>query len=188
MHTLCSVRYMYLRNSLVCIRTYHQSLKHSVTCSRHDLSRTNMIFDRTKTMCTYTSFIATSNHAHKKCITQRWSSVSRYSTKSASNHEELEDLFPLRYIFLRTCITKWIDCPDGVIFDVGYADSKPLDSKDTSESQPVILGIPDVNGSHYELTSVLKPFAKQGYRVLIVNLPGNKFFNFLERVPHSCLN
>lgn len=84
-----------------------------------------------------------------------------------------EDVLPLRYIFLRTSIDMWEESPHGVTFDVGYKDSQPDASFDPK--LPTIVGLPGITGTHEELNDLLLPLAKLGYRVLIPNLPGNKY-------------
>lgn len=83
---------------------------------------------------------------------------------------ELENMFPVRYIFVRTNVDVWEDFPHGVEFDVGYADTAGNES--VSSRAPVILGVPSSAETHTELTSALMSFARLGYRVVIPNMPG----------------
>lgn len=85
---------------------------------------------------------------------------------------DLDALFPLRFLYIDTSVGVWEDYPTGVEFDVGYVDSKE-GSVQVKETLPVILGLPSTVGSHTELTDRLKTFAKLGYRVIILNMPGS---------------
>lgn len=99
-----------------------------------------------------------------------------FATKNTSEIE-LNDVFPLRFQYVRTCISMWEEFPGGIQFDVGYVEN---DIK-TVVRKPVILGLPSSVGDHTELTGVLVTLAKLGYRVVIPNLPGEYTFSDL---PH----
>lgn len=95
-----------------------------------------------------------------------------YASTSVIKASPRKELFPLRFVFIRTCVSLWIEYPEGVQFDVGYIDTKLQTDTVISDNKPVILGLPSSSGSHAELTGILMTFAKLGYRVVILNLPG----------------
>ena len=90
---------------------------------------------------------------------------------SDSQKTELESIFPLRYVFVKTNVTFWEEYPDGILFDVGYVDTS-IGNTTSSKRNPVIVALPSSAGSHMELQETLLTFAKLGYRVIIPNLPG----------------
>jgi len=94
--------------------------------------------------------------------------------ETAVSDEDLDSIFALRYIFVRTNVGQWEDFPEGVEFDVGYIDTAFFDN--VSQTAPVILGIPSSVGTHNEILEPLITFARMGYRVVIINLPGNMVF------------
>lgn len=101
----------------------------------------------------------------------------RYATTRGNVDKALDlvALFPLRFVFVRTSVSFWMEYPEGLEFDVGYVDTKHQTNVVISDSKPIILGLPSSVGNHTELTSILMTFAKLGYRVVIPNLPGNNF-------------
>lgn len=103
-----------------------------------------------------------------------------FATKNTSELD-LNDVFPLRFQYVRTCISMWEEFPDGIQFDVGYVenDIKGVDRKS------VILGLPSSVGDHMELTGVLVTLAKLGCRVVIPNLPG-EYTIYLFHVIKAC--
>ncbi|XP_041366493.1 uncharacterized protein LOC121381304 [Gigantopelta aegis] len=93
--------------------------------------------------------------------------VSVKSTVSAANPS-----IKLRYVYVQTCVNTWEDIPNGVLFDVCYADSHPDDDLKTTASLPTIVALHNTPGSHDDLIQVLESFVLMGCRVIAPNFPG----------------
>ncbi|XP_046364882.2 uncharacterized protein LOC124141047 [Haliotis rufescens] len=84
---------------------------------------------------------------------------------------------PVRYLYVHTSIGRWVDIPDGLVFDVGYGDSMP--DKPWTRATPTVLGLHSTPGSHEDLGPLLQPFVKLGCRVIAPNFPG---FDYTEGI------
>ncbi|KAK3792232.1 hypothetical protein RRG08_035987 [Elysia crispata] len=88
--------------------------------------------------------------------------------KSDHNLTNIEDKVCLD---LDALMNFYEDVPDGIILDTAYADSRPGEEFDPAV--PVIVGVHDTPGSHSELESILRTFAKVGCRTIAPTFPGH---------------
>lgn len=105
-----------------------------------------------------------------------WKSVYETVTQpfTAERDETFSDTAELsvRYITVHTLYDFYVECPDGILFDVCYVDSHP-DGVGGKDIKTVVL-LPTSPGSHLDVLPLMRPLVRAGYRVVAVNFPGQK--------------
>ena len=150
--------------------------------SSHCFSRHKCMFRRTKNnSSSRKKNILRRKFSSSRSLSSFWNlknpSVTYFQEGSSSSlHDGLSLLD--RYIFVKTLVNFYEDVPDGIILDTAYADSRPGEEFDPAV--PVIVGVHDTPGSHSELESILRTFAKVGCRTIAPTFPGMCKYHFVD--------
>ena len=104
--------------------------------------------------------------------------VSRRSDESEAVSETTE--LSLRYITVPSLRNFYVECPDGILFDVCYVDSHP--DGFLGKDMKTVLVLPGSPGTHMDMLPLMRPLVRAGHRVLTVNFPGQQ-----SRVTEQCL-
>ena len=90
-----------------------------------------------------------------------------------------------QYTAVLTNVDRFDNWQRGVDFKVGYIDSAHHLPRKEKAKLPVIIGVHDCPGSHRDIHSLLEPYAEQGYRVVLPNLPSFGETTFLDGSPQE---
>jgi hypothetical protein len=80
--------------------------------------------------------------------------------------------FKLRSVEFYTNCGRWDEKPNGALVNATFIDTCYDASASVKAKMPVLLGLHGSPGNHNELIAVVKPFIKEGYRIILLNFPG----------------
>ena len=105
------------------------------------------------------------------------SSATTFKRLSQSYNPNYNATWKPQTIFVKVNEDKWNERLDGVMFSTEYVDTASGLFPEQAAQMPLILCVHDSPGWHGDFIPLLKPFVKEGIRVVLVNMPDSLLTN-----------